>query len=482
MFIFFAFIRCADAQVVSLVTGIPDDSGGMIDGPLNEAKFKYPSSVTVITEAGDFSGVLVVTDSGNNRVRLVTASAVSTLAGSGSGFLDGTGTNAQFNSPWCTLVVEATASSFTLIVADRNNRALRRVTQDGNVTLFAGGSEGFVDGVGTNAKFSGLRSLSLNDGVIYAADAYGIRIVTLDGAVSTLAGRQGDETSNIDGFGTAATFFKAYGVGSASIGGVHVACNDDMSQGKLRRVNASGSVTTLLSNVNIEVAAESLLDGRIFLSFSRSDYIGVYSGDSVSTFVGLPGNKGISDGEGTNARFYNPIGISRAYKGKIYVADYGNHMIRVIESIPPPSATPSPSSSASPSLSQTPPFSRLSGGAGSGAGSIDYVGLTVGICFASVFLAITLVYVVFQLRFKMATLKMISRQQGSSTSQEYVRARFDGSQQSEAEHVDARNDDPVAIDPLTTARIEALTTNNPLSSMSRSPAAESAYPRKLVLF
>jgi len=402
---------------------------------------------------------------------------VSTLAGSDVGYKEGVGTNAQFANPWCTLVLEATTSSFALIVSDRKNYALRRVTHDGTVTLLAGNPtvSGFDDGVGTNARFIDPRGLAMNsNGDMYLADGNVIRIFSVDGTVSTLAGRpQGDGETNIDGFGTAATFFRAFSVAAASTGGVYVACYDDKNDGQLRKITAGGNVTTLLRNVQVVAATESLLDGRIFLSFAKLDYIGVFSGgESVAPFVGSIDQPQSTDGVGTNARFYNPIGISQAYKQKIYVADYGNHMIRVIENIPPPSASPSPSTSISPSASPS-GFSPPS--------PTSDVGLTVGICFASVFLAVTLVYVFFQLRFKIATLKIISRQQEFVVStQESARSRLDGAQA--APLSDDSSSDPVAIDPITAARVQAVETNNPISSLtSRFTAPSTGSTRKLVL-
>jgi hypothetical protein len=51
----------------------------------------------------------------------------------------------------------------------------------------------------------------------------------------------------------------------------------------------------------------------------------------VSTLAGTVGVYGSSNGLGTYAGFYYPIGISSPdSNGNIYVADYGNHLIRKI--------------------------------------------------------------------------------------------------------------------------------------------------------
>ena len=50
----------------------------------------------------------------------------------------------------------------------------------------------------------------------------------------------------------------------------------------------------------------------------------------VSTFAGLAGNRGGTDGTGTAARFNTPIGVAVDNAANVYVADYGNSTIRKI--------------------------------------------------------------------------------------------------------------------------------------------------------
>ena len=51
---------------------------------------------------------------------------------------------------------------------------------------------------------------------------------------------------------------------------------------------------------------------------------------AVSTFAGLAGNPGSSDGLGGQARFCNPHGVAADGAGNLYVADTGNNTIRKI--------------------------------------------------------------------------------------------------------------------------------------------------------
>jgi DNA-binding beta-propeller fold protein YncE len=56
--------------------------------------------------------------------------------------------------------------------------------------------------------------------------------------------------------------------------------------------------------------------------------------DVVSTFAGSDID-GYADGDPATAQFFEPIGISVAPNGEVYVADTQNHRIRVITTTPP---------------------------------------------------------------------------------------------------------------------------------------------------
>ena len=65
---------------------------------------------------------------------------------------------------------------------------LLRRTPDGRVSTLAGGTYGHVDGRGPAAKFSSVTAMTFGpDGNIYLTDGAGVRRVTLDGDVKTLA-------------------------------------------------------------------------------------------------------------------------------------------------------------------------------------------------------------------------------------------------------------------------------------------------------
>ena len=88
------------------------------------------------------------------RIRVISQGQVSTIAGSGkAGYKDGTGSQAMFEGGMGICL----DSKGNLFVADFYNQCIREVTAGGYVTTVAGvpGVQGYLDGDGTIAKFSG---------------------------------------------------------------------------------------------------------------------------------------------------------------------------------------------------------------------------------------------------------------------------------------------------------------------------------------
>ncbi|MFM7536111.1 MAG: LamG-like jellyroll fold domain-containing protein [Acidimicrobiales bacterium] len=173
--------RITPAGVVSTLAG--SGSPGGADGVGTAASFSEPIGLGL-----DAAGNLLVAEWAGNRVRRVSPSGVvTTLAGSGvAGTADGVGTAASFNGPYG-LAVDADG---TVFVSDWFSHRIRRISPSGVVTTLAGSGAGFVNGSGSGAAFTHPQGLGLDAaGNVYVGDAGNgaLRRVTPAGVVSTVA-------------------------------------------------------------------------------------------------------------------------------------------------------------------------------------------------------------------------------------------------------------------------------------------------------
>jgi len=175
------------------------DSSDFKDGPGATARFNTPVGMAVDPAARE----LYIADSANNRIRAIDLDdpsfTVSTRAGGSVGATDGNAASARFNAP-----AGLALGNGVLYVADTRNHAIRAIElQSGNVTTVAGALEksGFEDGTGDKARFNSPYQLALDGDLLYVTDLSNaaIRRVHLPSrTVSTFLGGIGA------GFGTGA--------------------------------------------------------------------------------------------------------------------------------------------------------------------------------------------------------------------------------------------------------------------------------------
>lgn len=164
-------------------------------------KFHTPSAI-----AFDKNGDLVVADSGSHTIKRVKTQTGETeiIAGLENtfGYRDGAAKNALFNAP----IGVAVAPDGKIFVSDTYNDKIR-VIENGTVSTFAGSSEGFADGIGIEAKFDTPCGIALlKNGNLLVADSKNrrIRLIETNGRVSTVAGT--GEQNSIDNFPLSASF------------------------------------------------------------------------------------------------------------------------------------------------------------------------------------------------------------------------------------------------------------------------------------
>lgn len=199
-------------------------------------------------------------------------------------FADGLGPEGRFNYPKG-LAVDASGNA---IVADTGNHRIRKVTPDGNVTTLAGsGTPGGQDGAALSAQFNQPCAIVLDaSGSIYVAEAGGgkVRRIAADGSVTTLAGT--GEAGFADGPALESKFGTLRSIALGPDGSVYVG---DEGNSRIRRI---------------------------------------YAG-TVSTVAGS-GMAGLYDGPAMSARFGSLGGLVCAQNGDLIVADSWNACIRRI--------------------------------------------------------------------------------------------------------------------------------------------------------
>ena len=122
----------------------------------------------------------------------------------------------------------------------------------------------------------------------------------------------GVASGSVDGAGSAARFYHPSGVAVSSSGTVYVA---DRFNHLVRMISPTGTVPLFYLD----------LCALIYISFILGVVTRLAGGGSAGGVA-----SGSIDGTGSAAVFYWPIGVAVSSSGTVYVADYGNHLIRMI--------------------------------------------------------------------------------------------------------------------------------------------------------
>ncbi len=317
-------------------------SPGSADGTGPAAKFFHPVGVW------SDGTILWIADSDNSLIRrmVLSTGVVTTIAGSTSGFADGTGTAAQFNSPrniW--------SDGTDLFIADTGNHVIRRMNLDSKVvTTIAGspGVSGSTDGVGSGASFNSPSGVwGDSAGNLYVADTgnNSIRLIVISsGTVTTIAGSTLGVPGSANGTGTSARFNGPTGIGGNGIF-LFIA---DTNNHLVRVITIDGlNVGTLAGNPGVSGDADGVgglarfnLPLGVWFDGDASLYVtdgfnhairsvNVFTG-AVTTFSGQPPRSGITDASADAARFFGPSDAWGDGVGNLYVTDRFNHLIRKV--------------------------------------------------------------------------------------------------------------------------------------------------------
>lgn len=261
---------------------------GFQDGPADTAAFHNPHGLAL---SGD---TLYVADTENHAIRAIEldSGTVRTVAGTGEKahgrFNLGKPTETPLRSPWAVLGVEDIV--FIAMAGTHQIWALLREGQIG--PFFGNGREALVDGDQMQSSFNQPSDLSLGMGHIFVADseASAIRAISLleeKPHVVTLVGQGLFEFGDIDGRG-----------------------------GMVRLQHPTGL---------------TFYEGLVYIADSYNHKIKTLDPTTgeVKTLIGT-GEPGHADGAFNEAELFEPEGVV-ASKGRLYIADTNNHLVRVAD-------------------------------------------------------------------------------------------------------------------------------------------------------
>jgi sugar lactone lactonase YvrE len=327
-------------DTVTTLTGQPLVSGSS-NGPTAAALFNDPAALVA-----DAAGNLFIADSQNHVIRKIgTNGLVGTFAGQAGmpGSDDGSGLQARFDTPSGIAV----AHNGDFCVSDTGNHVIRRITSAGVVSTIAGlaGQSGFTNGVRTAARFNSPLGITVaGEGTIFVADGgnHLIRAIAPDGSVTTLAGRA-ENWGSQDGVGDGARFNGPVGLALDAQGDLFVS---DSNNHAIRKITRAGIVTTWAGMPGVDgftngdrlqarfsKPAELAFDkhGNLFVADSFNHLIRKISRDGkVSTVTGVAGIDGSADGSNGQARLFNPYGLAICPDGSLVVTDAYNELIRMV--------------------------------------------------------------------------------------------------------------------------------------------------------
>ena len=352
-----AWSATAPARCNPMITTIAGNGTGGSSGdggdPLN-AELHDPEGV-----AADARGNVYIADTYNCRVREVSGGIIRTIAGTGTCGYNGDNqlaTQAQLKQPTSVLIDDVGG----LFITDSGNCRVREVTA-GTISTVAGtGTCGYngPSGAATSTDLYGPTALALDSaGNLYFADTGNCRIRKLAG--STLTTVAGVGTGSFAGCGyagdggaaTSAQLFNPQGVAVDSAGDVYIA---DSTNCRVREVSAdTATITTVLGgapcgagfgatsgpalSAQLYYPRDLAIDpaGRVIVADSGYYRVLEFHNGAFSTVAGgfaIPYGSG-DGGLPTEAGLNWPYGIGLDPFGNLYIADTYDHRVRMVSAV-----------------------------------------------------------------------------------------------------------------------------------------------------
>lgn len=282
----------AQAQYMSTFAGTGSPGYAGDGGQASNAKLNAMTGMAV-----DGIGNIYIADNENNVVRRVDVTGtITTFAGTGvAGYTGGGGlaTAARLNRP----MAVATDATGNVYISDNGNHVIRKVDMFGVISDFAGTGTPGYSGDGDDASLAQLaqpQGLSITtSGDLYIADVGNNVVRKIDNSthqITTVAGTGAPGSGGDGGMATNARLGSPSSIAVDASGNIFIA---DVLNHKVRKVDgATGMIAT-------------------------------YAG------TGVPGNSG-DGGAATAALMTYPTGVSLDVAGNLYIAEQGNHNVRMV--------------------------------------------------------------------------------------------------------------------------------------------------------
>ncbi|NVJ48503.1 MAG: tandem-95 repeat protein, partial [Cytophagia bacterium] len=261
-----------------------------------------------------YSKIFKVDDYGN---------AVLLAGGGASGYLDGSGTDALLNRPTGLTF----SSNGDLYFSDANNHRIRKVTPNGNVTTVAGaGGYGDTYGPALSSKLLGARDLVFDEsGNLFFSDGENyIKKFNTSGDIELFSGRSQSYTTSLDGDGRDAILKFPAALAVNTEGEIYFS-----ERGAIRVLTLDGTVTTKSTNITGQLP-DMVFGSDDVLYFIESHSVKKMTQDGVISSLAGDTQSGFVDGEGSDARFNFPNSIDIDSNGDLIIADMNNHRIRKV--------------------------------------------------------------------------------------------------------------------------------------------------------